>query len=127
VVAPIEPTPVDACLEFARGLAAALVRDAPARFTTANAKAGRERKILLDVLRNNRTNTSVAAYSLRARPGAPVSWPLDWDELGPRLRPGAFTLETVPQRLRRGVDPWRTYWTIRQRLPLIGGGGRRGR
>src|SRR6185436_7124246 len=116
VVAPIQPTDVDACLNFARGFAAALVRDAPARFTIANVKAGRERQILIDVLRNNRTNTSVAAYSLRARPRAPVSWPIDWDELGPRLKPEAFTLANAADRVRNEKDPWRDYWTTRQRL-----------
>ena len=117
VVFPIEPTPVDTCLAFARDLAAAFVDHAPSRFTTANAKAGRERKILIDIFRNNRTNTAVAAYSLRARAGAPVSVPIAWDELGPRLRPAAFTIATVPGRLRREGDAWSGYWTTRQRLP----------
>jgi bifunctional non-homologous end joining protein LigD len=116
VVAPIERADVDVCLAFARGIAAVLVRDAPTRFTTANPKAGRERMILVDVLRNNRTNTSVAAYSLRARAGAPVSWPIDWDELGPRLKPAAFTMANAPARVRREGDPWRDYWTTRQPL-----------
>jgi bifunctional non-homologous end joining protein LigD len=117
VVFPIEPTAVDVCLAFARDLAAAFVGDAPSRFTTANARAGRERKILIDVLRNNRTNTSVAAYSLRARAGAPVSVPIAWDELGPRLRAAAFTIASVPDRLEREGDAWSGYWTTRQRLP----------
>jgi bifunctional non-homologous end joining protein LigD len=117
VVAPIEPAGVDACVSFARGVAARLVRDDPSRFTTANPKAGRERQILVDVLRNNRTNTSVAAYSLRARPGAPVSLPIAWDELDAGLRPGSFTLAGVRDRPRRARDPWSDYWTTRQRLP----------
>ncbi|HSL20064.1 MAG TPA: hypothetical protein VK886_00915 [Vicinamibacterales bacterium] len=50
-------------------------------FTTAFAKAGRERKILVDYLRNNRTNASVAAFSPRRKPHAPVSVPLDWEGL----------------------------------------------
>jgi bifunctional non-homologous end joining protein LigD len=87
------------------------------RFTTRFAKRGRERRILIDYLRNNRTNTSIAAYSMRARPGAPVSAPLDWDELTARRGPDRFTILTVPRRLAslRG-DPWREYWTTRQRL-----------
>jgi bifunctional non-homologous end joining protein LigD len=117
VVLPIEPTAVEACLSFARDLAAAFVDHAPSQFTTANAKAGRERKILIDIFRNNRTNTSVAAYSLRARAGAPVSVPIAWDELGPPLRPATFNIASVPDRLRRDGDPWSGYWTTRQRLP----------
>ena len=117
VVAPVEPAPVDACLAFARHVAATLVRDAPSRFTTANAKAGRTRQILVDVLRNNRTNTAVSAYSVRARAGAPVSFPIMWDALGSRLNPAAFTLATVRERLRAEPDAWADYWATRQRLP----------
>src|SRR5205814_473626 len=105
------------CLAFARGLAQAVERQRPRTFTTKYAKAGRERKILLDYLRNNRTNTSVAAYSPRARDGAPVSVPVAWDELSARLDPLAFTIETVPRRLRRlRADPWKETWKTRQRL-----------
>jgi len=73
----------------------------------------------VDVLRNDRTNTSVAAYSLRARPGAPVSFPVAWDDLTPRLRPAAFTLASVRARTRRDPDAWSDYWTARQRLPAL--------
>jgi bifunctional non-homologous end joining protein LigD len=117
VVAPIEPTDVSACLAFARGFAAVLVAHDPALFTTVSSKSGREHQILLDVMRNNRTNTSVSAYSLRARPGAPVSLPVSWDEVDARLRPSAFTVATVRARARREPDPWSRYWTTRQRLP----------
>jgi bifunctional non-homologous end joining protein LigD len=105
------------CLEFARGLATAIARHDPRRFTTAFAKAGRERRILLDYLRNNRTNTSVAAFSARARPGAPVSVPLAWDELSARSRPERHTVRTVPRRLAAlGADPWSGYDHARQPL-----------
>ena len=105
------------CLTFARNIARAIERSDPSRYTTAFAKRGREAKILIDYLRNNRTNTSVAAFSTRARPGACVSMPVAWRELTPRLQPAAFTVVSVPARLRRRrVDPWRDYWTCRQRI-----------
>jgi bifunctional non-homologous end joining protein LigD len=110
------------CLEFSRALAEAIERHAPDLYTTAFAKAGRERKILIDYLRNNRTNTSIAAFSARARIGAPVSMPLRWEEVVPSLDPAAWTLATAERRLsslRR--DPWRDYWTTRQRLPRDAG------
>jgi len=106
------------CLEFARAFAAMVVRRAPARFTDQFAKVGRERKILIDYLRNNRTNTSIAAYSTRAKPDAPVSVPLAWTELSPAKPPDRFTVATVPQRLARlRTDPWKQYWTTRQQMP----------
>jgi bifunctional non-homologous end joining protein LigD len=98
------------CLDFARAVAEALAHHEPRRFTAAFAKRGREGKILVDYLRNNRTNTSVAAFSARARDGAPVSVPIAWDELTPAFDPGRLTIRTVPRRLARpGADPWAGY------------------
>jgi bifunctional non-homologous end joining protein LigD len=118
VVVPLMPrADWRACLQFARALARAIERHDPARYTTAFAKTGREGKILIDYLRNNRTNTSVAAFSTRARDGAPVSVTVTWDDITPRLKPEAWTMVTTERRLaslRR--DPWRDYWGCRQRL-----------
>jgi len=105
------------CLAFARGIAEAIERQSPRLYTTAFPKAGRERKILLDYLRNNRTNTSVAAFSTRAKPRASVSVPLAWDELSPRLRSDHFTVNNLGERLARlKEDPWRPYWHCKQRI-----------
>ena len=118
VVAPLQPhADWSECLEFSRGLSEALERAHPDRYTTEFAKAGRKRKILVDYLRNNRTNTSIAAYSTRARDGAPVSVPIKWDELRSSLEPRSFTMITVQRRLERlAEDPWKGYWSCRQRL-----------
>jgi bifunctional non-homologous end joining protein LigD len=105
------------CFAFTRAVAAELVRSAPDAFTTTMPKARRRGKILIDYLRNNRGNTSVAAYSPRARPNAPVSTPITWAELDDLDDPGAFTLETIPARLRaQRRDPWRGYGEARQRI-----------
>jgi len=117
VVAPVEPTPAAECLAFARSVAMTLVHRDRDRFTTTVAKQGRAAKILIDVLRNNRTNTSVAAYSLRARAGAPVSLPLAWDDLDPGLDPRSFNARSVAPPAPSKKDPWRDYATTRQRLP----------
>ena len=115
VVAPLAPErDWSECLLFSRGLAQAVARAHPAGFTTQYAKAGREKKILFDYLRNNRTNTSIAAFSPRAREGAPVSLPIAWEDLSPRLDPTRFTIANVPGRLRD--DPWRESWKLRQRI-----------
>ena len=118
VVAPLKPyAEWSACLEFCRGLSEALERAQPDRYTTEFAKAGRRRKILIDYLRNNRTNTSIAAYSTRAREGAPVSVPLRWEDLRTSVDPKSFSVLTVPARLERiSEDPWKGYWSCRQRL-----------
>jgi bifunctional non-homologous end joining protein LigD len=106
------------CLAFSRALVSAIASRDPERYTVAIAKAGRANKILLDYLRNNRTNTSVAAFSTRARARAPVSVPLAWEELSARMTSDHFTVATVPARLRKGKgkDPWQGYWRCRQRL-----------
>jgi bifunctional non-homologous end joining protein LigD len=116
VVVPIKPS-LDwpACLAYSRAVSEALVRANPALYTIAFSKRGRENKILIDYLRNNRTNTSICAYSPRARAGAPVSVPLGWQELN--SGPERWTLLTVPRRLRRlRADPWAGYWTASQRI-----------
>jgi bifunctional non-homologous end joining protein LigD len=119
VVVPIVPhADWDECLGFARAFALALVRQRPETFTERFAKAGRSDKILLDYLRNNRTNTSIAAYSTRARPHAPVSVPIGWNELSRLASPDRFTMTTVPARLAKlRSDPWKGYRSTRQRLP----------
>jgi bifunctional non-homologous end joining protein LigD len=115
VVVPIKPSrDWSECLEYARGVSEAIVRNDPALCTTKFAKGGRERKILIDYLRNNRTNTSICAYSSRARQGAPISMPVDWKEL--TTGPERWTLQTVPKRLRGRKDPWADYWKSSQRL-----------
>jgi bifunctional non-homologous end joining protein LigD len=116
VVVPLTPSlDWSECLEFSRDVAHALERADPRRFTTAFRKLGRERQILIDYLRNNRTNTSICAYSPRARPGAGVSMPVAWNEL--RDEPQRWTLPSVERRLRRArVDPWRDYWNEPQRV-----------
>jgi bifunctional non-homologous end joining protein LigD len=104
---------------FTELVASQIVKEDPKTYTDSMPKAGRQAKILIDVLRNNRGSTSVAAYSTRARPEAPVSVPLAWEELQRDLRPDQFTVENLPRRLSslKG-DPWARYFTLRQRLAV---------
>jgi bifunctional non-homologous end joining protein LigD len=120
VVIPIEPQGWAECMAFSRTLAEEIARRKPALYTTAFPKAGREKKILIDYLRNNRTQTSVAAFSPRAREGAPVSVPLAWEELKTERITKPCTVRTLPQRLARlARDPWREYWKASQHLPCL--------
>jgi bifunctional non-homologous end joining protein LigD len=118
VVVPLAPRQEwQACLEFAKAIAEALARHDPELFTLKFGKSGREKRILIDYLRNNRTNTSIAAFSTRAREGAPVSVPIAWTELKESLDPRSFTVASVPRRLGRiRKDPWEEYFRLRQRF-----------
>jgi bifunctional non-homologous end joining protein LigD len=118
VVVPLRPERNwSECLAFSRALAERIAAEDPGRFTTAFAKAGRERKILIDYLRNNRTNTSISAFSTRRKPHAPVSMTLAWEELDPEIPADHYTVLTAPERLSAlKRDPWRDYWGNRQRL-----------
>lgn len=62
--------------------------------------------VYVDYLQNIRAKTVAAAYSVRARPGATVSAPLDWKEVESTLDPRDFTIETMPARLKRDGDIW---------------------
>jgi bifunctional non-homologous end joining protein LigD len=74
----------------------------------------------LDYTQNAVNKTLVAPYSPRATPGAPVSVPIDWDELDDdSLRPDGFTIRTVLDRLAERGDPFRTVLATGQVLPPI--------
>ena len=100
-----------------RRVASQIVREDPRTYTDSMPKAGRKDKILIDFLRNNRGSTSVAAYSTRARDGAPVSVPLAWEELDRDIRPDQYTVQNLPRRLASlKTDPWARYFKLRQRI-----------
>jgi bifunctional non-homologous end joining protein LigD len=65
----------------------------------------REGRVFLDVNQNARFKNLAAAYSPRAKPGAPVSMPLRWDELD-SIYPTDFTILTAPDRIKEIGDPW---------------------
>jgi DNA primase len=118
VVVPFSPgTTWEEGYAFASAVAEALAREDPRAYIASMSKAERKGKIFVDYLRNNRGATSVAAYSTRVHPGAPVSTPLAWEELDPRIGSDHFTVKTLPARLASlKADPWAAYWKTRQRL-----------
>ncbi len=112
----------DELAEFTRAVALRLQRDDPAGFTANMAKAQRKGKVYVDYLRNVRGANAVGAYSTRAREPAPVSVPVEWDELDRLGSPRDFTVAEVPLRVLeyssgRAADPWSRYRTLKQRVP----------
>jgi len=106
VFAPIEP--VHEFLDVRHAVIAAareLERRMPEKVTTAWWKEERGSRIFVDFNQANRDRTMAGAYSPRALPHAPVSCPLEWDELE-RVNPADFTVLTVPDRLKTVGDPW---------------------
>jgi bifunctional non-homologous end joining protein LigD len=118
VVAPLEPkagwTDVKA---FAKSVADAMAGDSPERYVATISKAKRRGRILVDYLRNGRGATAVAPYSTRARPGATVSMPLAWEELGAPIHPAYFTVPNTPARLAGADDPWTGFRAAAVPLP----------
>ncbi|HXF81053.1 MAG TPA: non-homologous end-joining DNA ligase [Usitatibacter sp.] len=102
---------------FSRAVAESMAADEPRRFTSKMAKKERTRRIFIDYLRNSPGATAVAAYSVRAREGAPVSTPLHWDEVGGRMKASQFNAGNVVRRLQ-GLhsDPWKTFRRTAQTL-----------
>lgn len=112
-------------LACAHALAERMVARAPDLVTLSFAKRDRGGRVYLDLGRNVFGATLVAPYSVRHRPHAPVSTPLDWDEVRPELDPATLNVRTLPARLD-GADPWRAFWSDLQELPRAGrrAGGR---
>jgi bifunctional non-homologous end joining protein LigD len=120
LVAPLSTrAPFAQAKEVSRAIACQLSRAEPTCFTASSTRAHRAGRIYIDYLRNGAGATAVAAWSVRARPGAPVSVPLAWDELSARedLRERHFNIGNVRERLRTlGADPWADYTATRQGL-----------
>jgi bifunctional non-homologous end joining protein LigD len=118
VCVPIEPAlDWNQAKDFSARIAEALAQRSPEKYVVTSSKAKRKGKIYIDYLRNARGATFILPYSTRARDGAPVAVPLEWDELTPRLDPSAFTVRSVKQRftsLER--DPFERMATLRQKL-----------
>jgi bifunctional non-homologous end joining protein LigD len=84
-----------------------LVAEEPDEYTLEFYKEKRGDRLFLDINRNAYQQHAVAAYSLRALPGAPVAAPLEWDEaLDPKWDPQRWTIKNLFRRLSQRDDPW---------------------
>jgi bifunctional non-homologous end joining protein LigD len=100
---------------FAEHVAGAIARTYPKLATTEWSKAKR-RGVLIDANQNGEGKTIASAYSVRPKPGAPVSTPLAWDEVNDKLNPSIYTMAVVLERVRQHGDLYAGVLTTRQSL-----------
>ena len=116
VAFPITPQQDFAVMKaWAHGFVQAMERARPQLYLTKMTKAARTGKIYLDYLRNERGATAVAPYSMRSRPGAPVSVPLEWKELASMSERPRFSIANFDEwqdRLR--ANPWKKMLGLNQ-------------
>lgn len=117
VVVPLKPSnDFDTVKDFSHAMVDHLARVLPQRFVARSGPKNRIGKIFVDYLRNGWGATTVAAWSVRARPGLGVSVPVAWDEL-PSLTGGAhWKARALHGRLATGNQPWAGYETSRNLL-----------
>jgi bifunctional non-homologous end joining protein LigD len=114
VVVPVEGLTNEQALGVTRAIAARAERLDPTVSTTEFLKEDRGGRVFIDATRGG-LGTVVAVYSPRLRSGAPVSWPLTWDELA-SFAPGDVTI-TNALDLIGDADPWHTAMPAPQRIP----------
>jgi bifunctional non-homologous end joining protein LigD len=101
--------------QFAEIVAGAIARTHRGLATTEWTKSKR-RGVLIDSNQNGEGKTIASVYSVRPRPGAPVSTPLEWSEVNERLDPLSFTMPVVLERVRKHGDLFQGALTTKQRL-----------
>jgi bifunctional non-homologous end joining protein LigD len=109
VVVPLDRSAdFDTVRSFAKDVARLLVKRQPDRLTVQMHKDKRGDRLFLDYLRNAYGQNSVAPYAIRAKPGAPMAVPLDWNEFSDSdLRSQSYRVENIFRRLGQKEDPWR--------------------
>lgn len=113
VVVPIEAGPEWPTVKgFARAMAGHFASSEPERYVATMSKERRKEKIFIDHFRNERGSTAIAPFSPRARAGAPVAWPVDWDDL-PAI--AAANIVTIENHAKHPAG-WKGYFKVRQKL-----------
>lgn len=118
VVTPLKPrADWEQAKAFSKALAEALAKEDRDRFVATIAKKARKGRVFIDYLRNQLGATAVAAFSTRARAGAPVSVPVAWEELADLGSGARFDVESLPGRLAAlKRDPWAEFEKARKLL-----------
>jgi len=92
---------------FGELLATVVQQHLPNTTSVERSVSKRSDKIYIDFLQNRKGQTIAAAYSVRPKPGATVSTPLEWEEVNERLDPKAFTIFTIYERIKSKGDLWK--------------------
>lgn len=104
-----QPLGWDEAKMFAQAVCSQMAEASPHRYLMTMTKSRRAGRIYLDYLRNDRKATAVAPLSPRARPGAPVSMPLEWRHVRRDLDPKRFTVRSAPGFIAKG-KAWADYF-----------------
>jgi len=108
VLVPLDrKAPIGTVADFAQAVGAAFVARAPGQLTQEFSKRDRKGRIYVDTARNGYGATFAAAYTVRARTGAPVSAPVTWDEMQRgKVTPQSFNLRNMPARIAKVGNAW---------------------
>jgi bifunctional non-homologous end joining protein LigD len=108
IVVPIDgKTDIGVVARFANAVGALFVSLAPDRLTQEFSKVDRRGRIYVDTARNGYSATFAAAYTVRARRGAPISAPCTWEEIERgEVHPGTFTVRNMADRIAKVGDVW---------------------
>ena len=108
IVIPIKGMNWDEFREFAKNIATLMEKKWPEKYTSNIRKKNRKNKIFIDWVRNTKSATSIAPYSLRARKNAPVSMPVSWDDLD-NIKPNEINMVKALDLIKKN-DPWKDFF-----------------
>jgi len=108
IVVPLEPHVPNDGARMVAELVATMVAESHAKIATIErwVKSRAAGAVYVDFLQNIRGKTVAGVYSVRAKPGATVSTPLEWSEVNEQLDPADFTMDSVLERVRSRGDLW---------------------
>jgi len=117
IVVPLSPREGwETIKEFSKAVSQHLAKVMPSRFAALSGPRNRVGKVFIDYIRNSRGATTVAAFSVRARPGMGVSVPCSWQELSVLTGGAHWTIANVRERLESSENPWDSYTKTKQIL-----------
>ena len=120
IVVPIKPEhDWEEIKEFARLFSETMAKEAPDAYVANMSKKKRTGKIFIDFFRNDFSSTAVVPFSLRARDGAPIAWPLTWNDLKKCEKANQFTLQTIDAKaIKKAAKVSEEFLATKQKLKL---------